>query len=71
MILYTMDIIGWRKNHTQLSLPKGLELLVNDYSGFFNHSVALTELDTPRWTSNGKIGLGAYNFNGSTKNNHW
>jgi hypothetical protein len=34
----------------------------NDYSGFFNHSVQITEANTPRWTSNSKIGTGAYIF---------
>jgi hypothetical protein len=35
---------------------------VNDYSGFFNHSVSLTETNTPRWISNSKVGAGAYDF---------
>jgi hypothetical protein len=38
---------------------------VNDYSGFFNHSIALTAANTPRWTSEAKIGTGAYEFNNS------
>lgn len=37
---------------------------VNDYSGFFNHSIALTEATTPKWTPEAKIGTGAYTFNG-------
>jgi hypothetical protein len=35
---------------------------VNDYSGFFNHSIALTEANTPRWVSDSKIGTGTYQF---------
>jgi hypothetical protein len=38
---------------------------VNDYSGFFNHSVSLTETNTPRWIPNAKIGTGAYEFYGN------
>lgn len=38
---------------------------VKDYSGFFNHSINLTETTTPRWVSDAKIGTGAYYFNGS------
>jgi len=38
--------------------------LIRDYSGFFNDSVALTEVNTPRWTPEAKVGVGAYLFNG-------
>ena len=36
---------------------------ITDKSGFFNHSSALTEANTPRWVPNAKIGAGAYLFN--------
>jgi hypothetical protein len=41
---------------------------VNDYSGFFNHSNALTEATTPRWIPEAKIGTGAYRFFGESGN---
>jgi hypothetical protein len=37
---------------------------VNDYSGFFNHSNIIAEVDTPRWIPEAKIGTGAYQFFG-------
>lgn len=39
---------------------------INDYSGFFNHSNVLTDINTPKWITDSKIGIGAYEFNGST-----
>jgi hypothetical protein len=38
---------------------------VNDYSGFFNHSSDLTEINTPKWVLDSKIGTGSYEFNGN------
>jgi hypothetical protein len=37
---------------------------VNDYSGFFNYSNIIAEVDTPRWIPEAKIGTGAYQFFG-------
>jgi hypothetical protein len=43
---------------------------VNDYSGFFNHSDELSEIYTPQWVADSKIGMGAYKFsnNGTPRN---
>jgi len=35
---------------------------VNDYSGYDNHSIALTEVNTPQWVVDNKIGTGGYKF---------
>lgn len=44
---------------------------VKDYSGFFNHSDAMTETNTPQWTPESKIGLGAYYLDNASAANRY
>lgn len=67
-IPYATDIadiqIEINKNHSSKFTLNSREGIINDQSGFQNHSI-LSSLTSPQWTNNSRVGNGAYKFDGA------